>query len=275
MLNKIDKIMLGILLALLLSGGIYWHDMRNIPAEPAISKVEVPAVVEVVAAKAVIPDFGSMVDVKAKKSAFFGFLLPIIQKENDTILQNRKRIITVSAHAELTEDNQAWLLEIAERYGLRDVQTFNATFFQELLNRVDTIPASLALAQSANETGWGTSRFARLGNNFFGQWCFSPGCGIVPESRPEGKTYEVRRFDDVAASVRAYMYNLNTHHLYQGLRQQRELHRERQLPVTGAHLAHGLQAYSTRRGEYVEELLSMINSNKLLQYDLGDQAVHQ
>ncbi|KEI72552.1 glucosaminidase domain-containing protein [Endozoicomonas elysicola] len=271
MLNKIDKIMLGVLLALLvLSGGVHWRGERELPVEPEVTAHEV---VEEVQEKPItaIPDFSDMLDVKAKKSAFFGFLLPMVQQENDTILKNRERVIALSSLSGFSEQDKVWLAEMAKKYRLRDVRVFDEAFFQALLTRVDTIPASLALAQSANETAWGTSRFARQGNNFFGQWCFSPGCGIVPGSRPEGETYEVQKFEDVAASVSAYMHNLNTNHQYRTLRELREQRRVSQEQFTGADLAHGLQAYSIRGAEYIEELLSMINSNKLLQYDLGDQ----
>ncbi|WP_419535375.1 glucosaminidase domain-containing protein [Endozoicomonas sp.] len=271
MLNKIDKIMLGVLLALLvLSGGVHWRGETELPVEP---EIVAPEVVESVEEKPVvaIPDFSDILDVKAKKSAFFGFLLPMVQEENDTILQNRERIVALSSQSVFSESSRTWLTDMARKYRIRDVATFDEAFFQKLLTRVDTIPASLALAQSANETAWGTSRFARQGNNFFGQWCFSSGCGIVPGSRPEGEIYEVQKFEDVAASVSAYMHNLNTNHQYRVLRELREQKRESQAPVTGADLAHGLQAYSIRGDEYVKELLSMINSNKLLQYDLGDQ----
>ncbi|WP_422450845.1 MULTISPECIES: glucosaminidase domain-containing protein [unclassified Endozoicomonas] len=269
MLNKIDKIMLGVFLALIvLSLVIHWQGKfasgPEIPEPVAVEKTEALPVVT-------IPDFSSMVDVKAKKSAFFGFLLPMVQEENDTILQNRLRIMALSSQSELTENDQLWLADMGKKYRIGDVSAFDEPFFARLLASVDMIPASLALAQSANETAWGTSRFARQGNNFFGQWCFRPGCGIVPGARPAGESYEVQKFKDVAASVRAYMHNLNTNHQYRALRQLREQKRVSQEPVTGADLAHGLRAYSIRGEEYIEELLSMINSNQLLRYDLNNQ----
>lgn len=270
MLNKIDKIMLGVLPALfLLSSGLHWPEGKSaaepeLPESVVVEQLEESPVVT-------IPDFGSMLDVKAKKSAFFDFLLPMVQKENDTILQNRQRVIALSSQSALSEKDQSWLADTAKKYRIQDVSAFDKMFFDELLRCVDMIPASLALAQSANETAWGTSRFARQGNNFFGQWCFTPGCGIVPGARPEGETYEVQKFKDVAASVRAYMHNLNTNRQYRALRQLREQRRIRHEPITGVDLVHGLQAYSIRGTEYIEELLSMINSNKLQQYDLHGQ----
>ena len=271
MLIKIDKIMLGVFLSLIvLSLGIHCQGVGKFAPGP---ELPVPGVVEEAEESPVvtIPDFSSMVDVKAKKSAFFDFLLPMVQKENDTILQNRQQIMALSSQSELTEKDRSWLADMARKYRIRDVSAFDELFFAELLTCVDMIPASLALAQSANETAWGTSRFARQGNNFFGQWCFNPGCGIVPGSRPQGQSYEVQKFKDVAASVRAYMHNLNTNHQYRSMRQLREQRRVSQEPFTGADLAHGLRAYSIRGEEYIEELLSMINSNKLLQYDLNSQ----
>nr|MDT0250741.1 glucosaminidase domain-containing protein [Endozoicomonas sp.] len=246
MLNKLDKIMLAVLLALLVtSGGIHWQDRVEQPVEPeAVAQV---AVGEVAAQpESMVPDFGSMMDVKAKKNAFFGYLHPLVEKENDVILKNRQHIIALSSLAELTENDKVWLANLAKKYRLRAVSVFDEAFFQALLTRVDMIPPSLALAQSANETAWGTSRFARQGNNFFGQWCFSSGCGIVPAARPEGKTYEVQKFEDVAASVRAYMHNLNTNHQYEVLRELRGKRRITKAFITGPVLAHGLYAYSIR-----------------------------
>lgn len=271
MLNKIDKIMLGILLALLiLSGWVHWQEEVVTSTEPEVVDYVVFEKVAPIS-ESLVPDFENIMDIKAKKSAFFGFLHPLVQQENEVILKNRKRIIALSSQPELTENEKSWVLSLAKKYRLRDVAVFDQALFQVLLTRVDTIPASLALAQSANETAWGTSRFAKQGNNFFGQWCFRSGCGIVPGARPAGEIYEVQRFEDVAASVSAYMHNLNTNHQYQVMRELREKRRESKEPVTGAILAQGLQAYSIRGTEYVEEVISMINSNELLEYDLSDQ----
>ena len=126
---------------------------------------------------------------------------------------------------------------------------------------------SLALAQSANESAWGTSRFALKANNLFGQWCFSKGCGIVPLSRPVGAKFEMAKFTNPEQSVVAYMHNLNTNRAYINFRKMRKNMRGMNVPLSGAVLAEGLISYSQRRGAYIKELQAMIRVNKLSQYD--------
>jgi len=116
---------------------------------------------------------------------------------------------------------------------------------------VDTIPPSLALAQAANESAWGTSRFARQAHNYYGQWCFEKGCGIVPDRRDANKSHEVAAFDSPRESVARYLHNLNSN----------------SAPVTGIALAAGLGKYSERGADYISELRSMIEFNKLSKYD--------
>ena len=262
MLNRTDTIMLSTLIVLTLSSGwVQYH--RQAPQ----SEVSLPAVVEEIV-EVVVPDFNALVDVKEKKAAFFDFMMPLIEQENQRILGIREQVIALSVKVNLAEPEQTWLLEVADGYRMKDVTDIDAAFFEELLSRVDVIPPSLALVQSANESAWGTSRFARQGNNFFGQWCFDPGCGIVPGSRPAGEKYEVRKFGGVAESVRSYMRNLNTHFKYDGMRELRQKRRQSNRAITGPVLAQGLYGYSIRGVDYVEELVSMIASNDLLRYDL-------
>ena len=133
---------------------------------------------------------------------------------------------------------------------------------ENLLKKVNIIPPSLALAQAANESAWGTSRFAQKANNLFGEWCFSEGCGLVPLSRPDGETYEVEKFDELKGSVASYIHNLNSHPAYKKLRDIRD-----NVGVDGYKMAEGLEAYSARGEKYVEELQSMIEYNGLQEYD--------
>lgn len=262
MFNRIDTIMLSTLIVLTLSSG--WVQTHRYTPSPEIKLS--PVVKEVV--EIVVPDFSQYVDVKEKKAAFFEFMIPLIERENERILALRERVSMLSVKTALGEAEREWLLEMAGRYRMKNVQSLDSVFFEALLSRVDVIPLSLALVQSANESAWGTSRFARQGNNFFGQWCFDPGCGIVPGSRPDGERYEVRKFDDVADSVRSYMQNLNSHFKYDGMRELRQNRRKNDMAITGPVLAQGLYAYSIRGIDYVEELVSMIASNDLLRYDL-------
>jgi Bax protein len=135
-------------------------------------------------------------------------------------------------------------------------------FFRKMLIHVDKIPASLALIQAAKESGWGTSYFAREGNNLFGHWCFEKGCGIIPRRRPEGATYEVRTFDDVADSVRAYIRNLNSHPAYREVRMQRYRMRLAGKQPDAHLMAGGLEHYSGIGMKYVETVREMIEGNE-------------
>ena len=143
---------------------------------------------------------------------------------------------------------------------------------KRLLKRMDVIPPSLAMAQAANESAWGTSRFAREGNNLFGQWCFRRNCGIAPAQRVEGATHEVRVFKKPYNSVVAYVHNLNTHRRYARLRNLRLAVRESGQPLNGLHLVEGLLGYSQEGPKYVEWIRQIITTNDLTVADrqLGD-----
>ena len=155
-------------------------------------------------------------------------------------------------------------MAIAHRYGIKpDQDTTDQTLLAETLLRVNVVPRSLALIQAAKESGWGTSKFARLANNLFGQQCFVKGCGIVPTARAAGRKHEVERFVTVQDAVAGYAYNLNSHPRYAELRRIREKLARTDQPITGVALADGLLAYSERGAAYVAEIQSMIRQNKL------------
>ncbi len=123
------------------------------------------------------------------------------------------------------------------------------------------------MAQAANESAWGTSRFAQQGNNLFGIWLFGEGAGLVPEQRPEGATYRVRVFGSLSASVAGYMHNLNRGHAYGKLRRLRARMRRTHQPLDGEVLAQGLLRYSERGAAYVAEIQAMIRHNQLRAVD--------
>jgi len=152
-------------------------------------------------------------------------------------------------------------------YRLSDFDQNKAADWHRLLQRVDVIPPSLALSQAANESAWGTSRFARSGHNYFGQWCFTTGCGVVPRHRTAGKQHEVAVFASPAAAVASYLHNLNSHPAYQRLREIRLQQRQQHQVVSGLALAAGLEKYSERGEDYIRELRAMIRHNRLSQYD--------
>lgn len=202
--------------------------------------------------------------VEARKARLVNELLPLIRASNRRILMRR-------AHAEellqqqlegkaFDDEDQEWLAEMAERYRM-PAGEMDEAWFRLLLRRIDIIPADLALAQAALESAWGDSRFALEGNNYFGHWCFEPGCGLVPSQRPEGATYEVAAFDSPRESVRRYMLNLNSHPSYKALRRERERLRTEQQPITGMSLATGLSRYSELGEDYAHILHDLIRSN--------------
>lgn len=213
-----------------------------------------------------LPDFSTYRDTTEKKAAFFSFLYPRIILANSRILIEREYLHSLSGKASLTKSELTWLQRQAERLRV-DEEPGSPDMFRRLEYRLDVIPPSLVMAQAANESAWGTSRFARRGNNLFGQWCFSKGCGIVPQSRIEGASHEVASFSSPYISVRSYIQNLNRHSAYQKLRDIRREARTNGNYASGSGLAAGLLDYSERGEEYVEEIRSMIRHNNLTYYD--------
>ncbi len=153
---------------------------------------------------------------------------------------------------------------LAKRYRVPLQDKPTEVFWSRLAKRVDVVPVELALAQAANESAWGTSRFARQGNNFFGQWCYTSGCGIVPTRRNAGATHEVKAFDSPGASVRAYIHNLNTAKAYQPLRGIRLHLRRNKQPLDAMIMASGLSGYSERGAAYVKNIRTIIRRNRAL-----------
>jgi Bax protein len=207
-----------------------------------------------------------------RKVMFIKTALPLILHANELILRDRERIQALRAGAETGEDptpaEQIWLAGKAEEYGLA------APDLARLERRVDIIPPSLALAQSAEESGWGTSRFAREGNAIFGQRTWRRDKGIVPERREDGETFRVEVFDRLIDGVRSYTRNLNRHPAYDAFRRARERLRMRGEGLDGYDLAAALQRYSERGAEYVETIRSIIRVNGLQAFDrarLGDR----
>lgn len=215
-----------------------------------------------------LPDFSRIKDVKLKKQSFFAYLHPMVKAENERLLLLRKKIIFLQKQSVLTELDKQYLLKIANSFKIvNSDDMFDIKLFKELLNRVDIIPASLALAQAANESAWGTSRFAKEANNLFGQWCFSKGCGLVPKSRNRGKTHEVAKFSSINSAVVSYIRNINSGKAYSQLRNIRSELRRKNKPIDAFELAYGLKSYSERGEDYVNEIQEMIRFNKLSHYD--------
>lgn len=213
-----------------------------------------------------LPDFVSIEQTPERKKAFVDLLLPMIEQKNNYIQKNRKSLYKMKEQlAEgkpLTEKQQIKLEQLRERYRVRhEVYPETARAIEILLLRADIIPSSMVLAQAAIESGWGTSRFAVEAHNLFGQWCYKPGCGLVPERRPANATHEVQKFDSVEASVDAYYRNINTHNAYREFRQLRAALRAQDGELTGTELVEGLGKYSGRGDVYIRELRTVIRVN--------------
>ncbi len=202
------------------------------------------------------------IPVKQKKDIFFRLLTPLVLIANEEISKERSRLLKEGA-------NSSWARQLARKYKLikEEEPSLPEEKFDELLQRVDTIPVSLALAQGAVESGWGTSRFAAKGNALFGQWDFS-GEGMVPqEQRKNLGNYGLARFDSPLDSVKAYMHNLNTSYAYENLRTLRYEIRQKNEKPTGLELATTLHKYSEKGEEYIENLYEMIRYNRLQEKD--------
>ena len=215
-----------------------------------------------------IPNFSDYQAGPARKNVFFHYFLPLVEEQNQRILETRLQL----EEWKKNRDNIGWwefrkIKDLAEDYGIESFDVESDPDWDVLLRRVDTVPPSLALAQAAAESNWGTSRFARMGYNFFGQWCFEKGCGIVPDQREEGKTHEIAVFGSPEAAVASYIHNLNSHTAYKPLRDIRAMLRTTSSPVPGEILAAGLDKYSERGEVYIEELRALINFNHLSQFD--------
>ncbi len=216
-----------------------------------------------------VPDFNQFTSTDKKKKAFFDYLEPFVERENARLAKLRRHILEIQAKQQakqsLTMEEYAFIYSLFDEFKL-DMMDADEAGINELLLRVDEIPASLVLTQAAMESGWGTSRFAVEGYNFFGQWCFKAGCGKVPSKRLPGKYHEVAVFPNAAASVSAYFYNLNTFYVYDDLRALRAQLRKTEGEYHPGKLAAGLGRYSERGQHYVDEIASMINAtHKMLE----------
>ena len=197
---------------------------------------------------------------KKRKDMFIKIVLPLIVKENNKIRIDRKRLFTILNKNSNTEIEKKWLEKKYKQYGVRqnDLSTLKV--------RMDEIPVSLAIAQAAKETGWGTSRFAIKGNALFGQWTWS-GEGLKPKNADEGKDHKVMKFHSLQLSVRAYLRNLNTHTTYRNLRKARTDLRNKNKQLDSIILSKYLDKYAETGSQYIEVLQKIIEQNNLKDFD--------
>ena len=202
------------------------------------------------------PSFNSIEDTSVRKEVFFNYLLPAIYEKNAEIIALRESILNY----ELTSSE---LDELANKYRLK-----KPTTIEDLLTAIDILPPSLVLAQAANESNWGRSRFAEDFNNYFGIWCFVKGCGTVPKQRNANAKHEVANFNSLKDCIDYYVLTINRNYAYQNLRLIRKAHRDALKPLTGIALAEGLSNYAYPGDEYINSIQSVIRYNQLEQYDL-------
>jgi Bax protein len=197
---------------------------------------------------------------KKRKEFFIQIVLPLIIEENNNIKLDRKTLFTIINKNNNSGSEKQWLEKKYKQYGVKsgDLSTLKI--------RMDEIPVSLAIAQAAKETGWGTSRFALEGNALFGQWTWS-GEGLKPKDAKEGESHKVMKFNVLQASVRAYQRNINTHSTYKDFRKARAKLRDNNKPLDSIELSKYLNKYAETGNQYVEVLQKIIKQNKLQDFD--------
>tara|TARA_B100001093_G_scaffold494385_1_gene537745 strand:- start:1757 stop:2854 length:1098 start_codon:yes stop_codon:yes gene_type:complete len=199
-------------------------------------------------------------DTKKRKELFIQIVLPLILKENNNIRLDRKTLFSIINKSNNSDLEKKWLEKKYKQYGIKKKD------LSELKIRMDEVPVSLAIAQAAKETGWGTSRFAQEGNALFGQWTWS-GEGLKPKDADVDKGHKVMKFNVLQASVRAYKRNLNTHSTYKDFRKARAELRDLGKPLDGLKLSEHLDKYAETGDQYVAVLKKIILQNKLKDFD--------
>ena len=199
-------------------------------------------------------------NVKKRKELFIQIVLPLIIQENSNIRLDRKTLFKIINKSNNTISEKSWLEKKYKQYGVKSKD------LSVLKIRMDEIPTSLAIAQAAKETGWGTSRFAQEGNALFGQWTWS-GEGLKPKDAEKGKGHKVMKFNVLQASVRAYQRNLNTHSTYKDFRKARAKLRDSNKELDSIVLSKYLNKYAETGNQYVEVLQKIIIQNKLKDFD--------
>jgi len=205
-------------------------------------------------------DLKTLGDTKIKRELFIKIVLPLILKENEKITEDRKKLFKILGKNFNTAGERVWLKRRFKEYKIDDQD------LSKLKMRMDIIPVSIGLAQAANESGWGTSRFALEGNALFGQWTWSKK-GISPKNKDPNKTHKVLQFQVLKASVKAYKNNLNTHRAYREFREARAKIREQNKQIIGLELTKYLKSYASIGEKYVSILDTIIQNNSLTDFD--------
>ena len=204
-----------------------------------------------------------MGDTKTKRELFIRIILPLILDENKKITDDRKKLFKILKKDFNTMGERVWLKRRFKEYKISNGD------LSKLKMRMDIVPVSIAIAQAANESGWGTSRFALEGNALFGQWTWSKK-GISPKKKDKKKNHKVLQFQALKASVKAYKNNLNTHNAYQEFREHRAKLRQENSEIIGTDLTKYLSRYASIGEKYVRILDQIIEKNSLTDFDSSD-----
>ena len=205
-------------------------------------------------------DLDEIKDTKLKKETFIKIVLPLVVAENEKILNDKIKLRKIMSKKMTSDKEKSWL-----RLKLREYKVKNSDI-SELDKRIDIIPVSIALAQAAKESGWGTSRFALEGNAIFGQWTWT-GQGIEPLNKGKHEGHKILRFPILRASVKAYQNNLNTHKGYSEFREKRHNIRKRNKSIKGLDLTDTLDRYAQTGKEYTDILEQIIKQNDLSDFE--------
>ena len=205
-------------------------------------------------------DLDDLQSVQLKKETFIKIVLPLIVAENEKILDDRERLKVLIDKKFTTDSEKQWLRQKLLEYKVK------RSDLNELMLKMDIIPVSIALAQAAKESGWGTSRFALEGNAIFGQWTWD-GQGIAPLKRDGDKNHKILKFPILRASVKAYKNNLNTHKSYSKFREKRRQLRDKNKKITGLSLTETLKNYAQTGSEYTKILNQIIKQNRLTDFE--------
>ena len=205
-------------------------------------------------------DLKTLGDTKTKRELFIKIVLPLILHENEKIIDDRKRLFKILGKNFNSPGEKVWLNRRFKEYKIKDKD------LAELKMRMDIIPVSIALAQAANESGWGTSRFALEGNALFGQWTWSKK-GISPKNKDPDQSHKILQFQILKASVRAYKNNLNTHNAYKEFREVRAKLRQSGTTITGLALIKYLKRYASIGEKYTEIIEGIMVQNSLTDFD--------
>ena len=211
------------------------------------------------------------------KKDFVKTLLPLISYENQNILLERSKLENIKIFLDdnntLSKADLEFLYNISKKYRIKTNDKHKYDLVNELLDRVDVIPNSIVLAQAANESGWGTSRFAREFNAIFGEYTYDFSNGVVPLLREEGEKHLVKSFDSVNKSVQSYFNNLNSHYAYKDFREVRKIMREKNNFSNLKLLIEELDSYAADIN-YIKIINSIIDANKFYQFDAFSYSIN-